>query len=264
MPQKYRVNAAGSIKIVRANAPTVEIPLSLLTHALADFDSVIEKCRTFEVNIFDLLGMRNLSAFIGELYAATVIKESKGLFRKNPHQDGYPDLLLMDEVGIPNWNALAKAGRLRDKDPFSPFPSGGIEVKATCGAVPTPAWFAKKKRIITDKPDIGDQRIEVLKGYDWKAHHRQTNNLLGIVWDFIDRKPAIIGLFYSAELTSDHWGKLIQPKEGGGKTTSVSIMTRAGVATMYSGWVCVIDDKRYLDFFDSHNNGSIFTPTFFT
>jgi len=61
----------------------------------------------FEVDVFALLGMRNLSAFIGELFAAAIILEHSELFRKNPHQDGYPDLVLLDRAGVTEWARLA-------------------------------------------------------------------------------------------------------------------------------------------------------------
>ena len=99
-----------------------------------------------------------------------------------------------------------------------------------------------------------------MKGYDWKAHHRETNALLGLFWDFIDRKPTICGVFYCNTLTPDDWGKIIQPKEDGGRTTSVSIMTRQGVRKMYDNWVLVIDDPRYLDFFNRYNGGDLLKP----
>ncbi|WP_308254988.1 hypothetical protein [Geminocystis sp. GBBB08] len=90
--------------------------------ALKESHLVIEKIvKDIPVDIFAILGMRNLSSFIGELFAINFAQKSGGLFMKNPHQDGYPDLLLMDT------------------------------------------------------------RIKMLKGYDWKAHHRETNNLIGLL-----------------------------------------------------------------------------------
>ena len=154
----------------------------------------------------------------------------------------------MDEVGNKLWQSLSS--RLREKSPFSPFASGGVEIKATCGSVPTPEACAKKGLV---KPDIGDQRISFLRSYDWKAHHQDTNHLLGLFWDFVDRKPKIVAGFYSPNLSKDDWGKIIHPKEGGGRTTSVSIMTREGVKRMCQSWVFVLNDSRYISFFERYN-----------
>lgn len=207
----------------------------------------------FEVDVFALLGMRNLSAFVGEVFASSMILEHPGILEKNPHQDGYPDLLLLDCEGDKAWRGLVN--RLRDKAPFSPFASGGFEVKATCGSVPTPSVCLRRG---CTKPDIGDQRVNVLTGYDWKSHHRETNHLFGIFWDFIDRCPTIVAVFYSAHLSEDDWGAIVKPTAGGGRTTSVSIMTRQGVRKMYDGWVSTINLESYATFFDKHNKGSLF------
>ena len=137
--------------------------------------------------------MRNLSAFVGELFAKSIEKESAGQYLSNPHQDGYPDLLLMDHAGKESYRRIKEEGRLYDKHPFSPFPPGGIEIKSTCGAVPTPAICARRGY---NKPAMGDSRIHCVTGYDWKAHHRETNNLAGLFWDFVDGHPEIVAVFF--------------------------------------------------------------------
>lgn len=231
---------------------TIEVPKKLILDSINHSHEIIDKFKEFDVDVFGILGMRNLSSFLGEILAASVIIHSGGLFKKNPHQDGYPDLLTMDRNGIKIWEKLS--ARLREKQPFSPFENGGIEVKATCGSVPTPAVC--QRRGIT-KPDIGDQRIHVLNSYDWKAHHRDTNNLLGIIWDFIGGVPRIVSVSFSSKLKTEDWGAIVQPRDGGGRTTSVSIMTRAGVKKMYNGTLFVLDDKTYIDFLNRYNSGDL-------
>ncbi len=230
---------------------SVSVDTTIVERAVHRTRTLIKKLSEFEIDVFALLGMRNLSSFVGEVFAAAMIQEAPHLFRKNPHQDGYPDLLLMDEDGSKEWARLSH--QAREKTPFSPFTTGGFEVKATCGSVPTPAACRKKG---FDKPDLGDQRVGLLTGYDWKAHHRETNYLFGISWDFIDRCPTIVAVFYSSQLTENDWGKIIQPKDGGGRTTSVSIMSREGVRKMYDGWLLVLDVGAYAAFFDKRNRGT--------
>ena len=241
---------------IAGNNQLTEIETAHFEQAAVNAHKVIDQISTFEVDIFSILGMRNLSAFIGELYAASLIKVTGDEYRKNPHQDGYPDLILMDEPGKALYAKLERAGQLREKGPFSPFANGGIEVKATCGSVPTPD---RCRRLgLEEKPDIGDQRIGCMIGYDWKAHHRETNNLIGIFWDFIDRLPRIVAVFFSSNLDQSHWGAIVQPREGGGRTTSVSIMSRGGVAKMYEKWIIVTDsDPRYRAFLNRHNRGNL-------
>lgn len=162
--------------------------------------------------------------------------------------------MLLDKIGIDIFNQLKAQGKLQEKAPFSPFANGGIEVKATVGSVPTPKECAGRGTL---KPDMGDTRINVLKGYDWKAHHRETNNLIGLLWDFIDGVPRIVAIFFCSSLSINDWGAIVQPREGGGRTTSVSIMTRAGVKQMYNNWKCVIEDPQYIQFLNRYNNSTL-------
>jgi hypothetical protein len=204
----------------------------VLEFAVQETNRLFEELHSVAPYVFEILGMRNLSAFVGEAFAAEIAKASDGELVPNPHQDGYPDLLLMDESGERLWFSVES--QWRDKAPFSPFKTGGMEVKATCGDVPTET---KLERVGRRKPAIGEQRVDIINGVNWKAHHRDTNNLMGIVWDFIGGLPAIGAVTYSAELTVEDWGNIVKPRDGGGRTTSVSIMNRGGVSKMFSNTV---------------------------
>lgn len=252
---KYLINPNIDTSFYTGSGYIEKIDTSVVERALVDVHKVISKFSDdIPVDVFSILGMRNLSAFIGELFSKSLEKESGGRYISNPHQDGYPDLLLMDEHGLKIYEELKLRAGLRDKLPFSPFINGGIEIKATCGSVPTPAQCAKKG---FEKPHIGDSRIHCITGYDWKAHHRETNNLIGILWDFVDGAPCVIAVFFGNNLIESDWGKIVQPKEGGGRTTSVSVMTRDGIKKMYENWVAVIDDARYIDFLNRYNKGNL-------
>jgi hypothetical protein len=250
---KYQYSDTKGI-VYKHNGEELFIDISKIKEALFLTNEKIKVIDTAVPELFSVLGMRNLSSFVGELFGKSLEGTSKGLLIRNPHQDGYPDLLAMTTSGKKEWENLKD--NLQDKKPFSPFFEGGIEVKATCGSVPTPAVLAKKS---LKRPDIGDTRIGFSMGYDWKAHHRLTNNLLGLVWDFIDGKPTIVAIFYSSDLGEKEWGAIVQPKDGGGRTTSVSIMTRDGILRMYNGWIAVISDKTYIDFFNKFNKSSLMT-----
>lgn len=247
---KYIINAKNNLFFKNRNK-SINFDKRIIIDAISHSHEILHKFVDFDVDVFSILGMRNLSAFIGEIFASSIQKKSEGKFFKNPHQDGYPDLLSMHKEGKDLWEKLKN--RLDEKNPFSPFMEGGIEIKATCGAVPTPQQCSSLGK---KKPNIGDTRIEFLTGYDWKAHHRETNNLVGIVWDFIDREPMIAAVFYSSDLNENDWGKIVKPKSGGGRTTSVSIMNREGVKKMYHGWLSIYDNDKYIDFFDNYNKSN--------
>lgn len=247
----YRINKNMRPVLIKPDGTQVNIDINIFIEALNVYNKKINTFYDTKIDIASILGMRNLSAVIGELFVHSFAEVSNGLFIKNPHQDGYPDLLLMDTEGIQIYKQIEKENLLQEKHRFSPFASGGLEVKATCGSIPSQKECNKKG---VARPDIGVQRIDLMKGYDWKAHHRGTNNLIGITWDFINSIPTITSIQFSSSLSEGLWGKIVQPKEGGGRTTSVSIMTREGVATMLRGWLVVIDDEHYINFFEKYNS----------
>lgn len=220
----------GSVQLPRQ----ASLPIGVLEQATHSVNRVFEALHEVSPHVSGLLGMRNLSAFVGAAFASELQDASDGLLLLNPHQDGYPDLLLMDSVGREALE-MALPGA---KEPFSPFPPGGLEIKATCGDVETPAQLARRG---LTKPAIGDQRVHLIKGLSWKAHHRETNNLLALVWDFVEQIPAIAAVLYSSGLLEDDWGRIVQPRPGGGRTTSVSIMGRSGIGKLCSNTLLVLD-----------------------
>ncbi len=200
----------------------------------------------YGIDFFQILGLRNLSAFVGEVFGREVYRCYKDYFIVNPNQDGYPDLCAMTKNGIHYKEANTDAtGRLKcDKSIWSPYPFGGIEIKATCGNTPP----ASKVR----KPLIGDSRLPILVSAEWKAHHQQTEVLLGIYWDFVDRLPTVLAVFFRNDLdfsegrSNVDWGAIVHPKKGGGRTTSVSIMKKNGVKKMGQGWLVLPNEDLML------------------
>lgn len=202
-----------------------------------------QQTQAFDINIFEIMGMRNLSGIVGEYLVKSLQRFSNGSLHSNLHQDGYPDLLLTNTPSRKKYfeslySVIDGRKYPHDKASFSPYRYGGIEVKATCGSTPPASQ--------TPKPLIGEQRISLINSFDWKAHHRETNNLIGILWDFIDEVPTIVAAFYRNDLVPDDWGNIVQPRDGGGRTTSVSIMTRTGIRKMCAGWITVLDDPLYI------------------
>ena len=236
----YHIPYEEVLTFKRSDGSHGSINVSILFDAIVEFERIIEVFEDVEIPIGDILGLRNLSAFVGEVFNLACSKVSNGYVENNPHQDGYPDLLIMDDVGKSIWDSLKN--RRKEKEPFSPFKAGGIEVKATCGDLRSAKWITKQG---LEKPAIGEQRKEYVTGYNWKAHHRETNNLVGLIWDFIDNKPTIVALNYCNYLTEKDWGKTVTPKADGGRTTSVSIMNKDGVSKMYSGIILSLNDCDY-------------------
>ena len=157
---------------------------------------------------------------------------------RNPNQDGHPDLMALTPEGRRYIDERTADGQLdRAKRHWSPYPFGGVEVKATCGNTPSSREVPK--------PKIGEARIGILQSAEWKAHHRETNNLLGLFWDFLDGLPTILAAFFRNDLIRSDWGEVVRPGAGS-RTTSVSIMSRAGVLKMGAGWVVLPRRGRLL------------------
>ena len=186
-------------------------------------------CLANNVDVFRFLGLRNLSAFVGEILKSELYNQYQSELMLNPHQDGYPDLMALTPQGLNYLEERRRAGQMTVKEFWSPYPYGGLEVKATCGSTPP----ARKQA----KPDIGESRWHSLTGADWKAHHQETNFLLSIYWDFVDGLPTVLAAFFRNDLNQNDWNETVNPKAGGGRTTSVCVMTRPGVLKMGQGWV---------------------------
>lgn len=239
----YIINPEAGIKYEGTEILTTQQVVDAMNFANDALLKLNETTQEFDINIFETLGMRNLSGMVGEYFAKSITKLSDGKLQSNLHQDGYPDLILTDTVEKSQYFSTLFTVRNGKKYPiskeaFSPYRYGGIEIKATCGSTPP----ASK----TPKPLVGEQRASLINSFDWKAHHRTTNHLLAILWDFIDGNPTIVASFYQDNLNIEDWGKIIQPHDGGGRTTSVSIMQKSGIKKMCDGWVAVLDDPLYI------------------
>lgn len=244
MKREYIKNKNVNIEYEGSLLLTAQDVVTAMNNANIALKELSDTTKKFDINIFEALGMRNLSGMIGEYFARSIVKVANGKLESNLHQDGYPDLLLVDTPTKQSYlHSLytEKDGKRYpiDKEHFSPFKYGGIEIKATCGSTPPASKIAK--------PLIGEQRVGLINSFDWKAHHRTTNHLLAVLWDFIDELPTYVAAFYQENLTIEDWGKIVQPKDGGGRTTSVSIMKSQGVKKMCKNWVAILDDEDYIE-----------------
>lgn len=241
---KYVVNNTRAIAYKGIDVLTTQEVVDAINYANNALLKLNEVTQEFDINIFETLGMRNLSGMVGEYFARSIMRLSNGKLQSNLHQDGYPDLLLTDTQEKKDYFKTLYTIENGKKYPiskevFSPYKYGGIEIKATCGSTP-PAN-------LVPKPLVGEQRVALVNSFDWKAHHRTTNHLLAILWDFIDGNPTIVACFFQDNLEIEDWGHIIQPHEGGGRTTSVSIMQKSGIKKMCDGWVAVLDDPQYIE-----------------
>ncbi len=204
----------------------------LLSAVLAANESLLALdrfSRHLKVPIDTLLGLRNLSSLVSSVMVASVSEAFDSELLINPHQDGYPDLLPKTPDLLAYVRKLTKEGRQADKAAWTAPGFGGVEVKATLGDTPPSR--------VAPKPRLGERRSQLVRSYNWKAHHTETTRLLACIWDFIDGVPAVLAVFWRNDLAAGDWGPIVSPRKGGGRTTSVSIMPRAGVKKMGRGWM---------------------------
>ena len=176
-----------------------------------------EGLASFPPHIWSSIALKFSGAVIGEFFAAS-IANTCGAFR-NTVEQGYPDVLPKDAEN-------ATEVELRH------YPTG-LELKGTCGNIPTGKLVK-----------AGLSRVNSLSSINWKAHHREVENLLAFVWDFYPLKdsintPCITAAFYCANLCEEDWGAISGLS---GRSTKLSNMAKDGRDKMASGLVCILDD----------------------
>ena len=189
-----------------------------IKHAVEQTNTILSDLPS---NLFKSIDYKTTSAMIGAIFCNTVANLTDSIV--NPIEKGHPDI-------IPASAADASEERLRN------YPEG-LEIKCTVGNITTGANLR-----------AGETRIDSLTGITWQAHHREVEELLGIVWDFVDdghsfNHPAITGAFYSSDLSKDDWGAISGTT---GRNTKVTGMSKSGKEKMGSGWVTLIDDPKYM------------------
>lgn len=209
----YKNNAAFNINVgFSVTHDNIKDAVEQTNAILADLPSTL----------FRSIDYKTTSAMIGAVFCDTVASLTDGIV--NPIEKGHPDI-------IPASGADASEEELRK------YPEG-LEIKCTVGNITTGANLR-----------AGETRINHLTGITWQAHHREVEELLGLIWDFVDdghsfNYPAITGAFYSDELVEDDWGAISGTT---GRNTKVTGMKTSGKEKMGNGWVAVIDNEQYLE-----------------
>ena len=187
----------------------------------------------FAFNLFDALDFRMLSGMVGELFIRQVAHNTVD-YRENPNIDGYPDLCATLSA---NQVKDFEVWRTRDLRQFIKYPHGGFEIKNTFGVKPTHQSLLP-----------GQQRIYKINAKpDWKAHHRETNNLIAIQSDFIDQIPQIVAIYFSNNLHESDWSVKRNPKPGSAMT-SFTVIEHSGWSKLKKNCICVRHETAYKQF----------------
>ena len=90
MEYNYIMNSQHSVKINDELILSNDELLRAINFCNKALQSLDEQTRQFDINIFEVLGMRNLSGMVGEYFAKSVQRFSNNGLQSNLHQDGYP------------------------------------------------------------------------------------------------------------------------------------------------------------------------------
>jgi len=213
----YKINNSFSIHVgFTVNATHINQAILQTNKLLADLPSTL----------FKSIDYKTTSAMIGAMFCDTLASLTGSIV--NPIEKGHPDIVPPNASG-------ATEEQLRK------YPEG-LEIKCTVGNIEQGANLR-----------AGETRINKLTGVTWQAHHREVQELLGMVWDFVNdghtfNYPAITGAFYADTLAEDDWGSISGTT---GRNTKVSGMKASGKHKMGTGWVSLIDDSTYLERYKS-------------
>jgi hypothetical protein len=207
-----------------------------------------------DIEIFHILGQRNISGFIGEVFSKFLEKEIVDL-KSNPHQDGRPDLINLSTIESKYFFSTSFVNENKNnpiKNNFTPYPFGGVEVKCSIGDF-RPMRKEVKSKILqqkygVDNIDIKIPRIDFFNGINYWAHHQDCSSLLGLYYDYYGKSkfnPQIISVFY-AKLEREDWYGLSIGKEGSKKTSNTSLRP-SGKDKIKRGMMSIIDDEYYIE-----------------
>lgn len=177
--------------------------------------------QTLPFSLFQQIDFKATSGIIGSVFISCLSNQVGAI--PNPIEKGHPDI-------------IPKSGKDATEAQLRKYPKG-LEIKCTIGNVQKGSQLR-----------AGDRRIDRLNGITWQAHHREVNDLLGLIWDFAGAKyqdkqyPIITAAFYSDKLTTDDWGTVSGTS---GRNTKVTGMNVSGKKKMVDGWMVIMDDPLY-------------------
>jgi hypothetical protein len=216
------------------------IPSSAVVTAVVDANLYLRdlrlQFRSIGFNVYESLGQRNISGFVGEVFSRVLSRHTPGLV-PNPHPDGRPDLI---DVSSPQAQehlrircyAAGKSGRsVPIKAQLAPFKFGGVEVKATIGDLPQGV----------DPPTVGTPRHRHIRALTYWGHHCDCRNLLGVYYDYFvtrDSAPQIAAVFH-ARLSESDWNAVSLGRAGSKKTSNTSL-NASGRSKLSSGLVALL------------------------
>lgn len=169
-----------------------------------------------------------LSSAMGSLFNDKLIELSNGRLVKNPCHAGHPDILNISQKKYKDYFNF----KLNDEKWEELGGNGGTYIfdgiESKCS-----------------KNDLS-----------WSAHHSENTNLLGITCDIVNSHFQIVAVMFSY-LDENDWTKVkITNRKD---STPVSTLTKSGKEKMRNGWLCVLNEPKYISKynFESKSGGNV-------
>lgn len=177
---------------------------------------------TLPPNLYRSIDFKTTGAMIGAIFCSKLVEQMPDS-AINPIEKGHPDIIPLSAVDS-------------SEEILRNYPIG-LEIKGTIGNLKTGTNLR-----------AGQTRIQDLTGITWQAHHRDVNNLMGIIWDFVNPIgdfyfPTITGVFFSKSLNPDDWGEISGTT---GRNTKVTGMRSSGKHKMGEGLVLIYDNNEHI------------------
>ena len=248
-PIKFPSTATGSELTI-----SCELVVKAMVNANHYLDSLESLFDKLNFEIYETLGQRNLSGFVGEIFARFLANEVDEL-AANPHADGRPDLIdISSEISktylTEHCLVASSNGEIMPvRSNLAPYKYGGIEVKTSIGN-PKSGY---KKQLMADRGlsgfSVGEPRVDYLASITYWGHHTSCSNLVGLYYDYFcpdDRIPQILAAMHSELDPNSDWHAVSIGKKGSKKTSNTSL-TAAGKSKLFNGIIAHIDSDRYIE-----------------
>jgi len=242
----------------KATNKKINIPSQTIIDAVVNTNDYLMKLKPMfkemGFDIFNGLGQRNLSGFVGEIFVRSFSKKNSN-FLFNAHPDGRPDLIDLSSKKSEKhynsncFNTLADGTVNPIRSKFAPYVYGGLEVKSSIGTPISQYKKRLKENLGVPGFEIGMSRIDYLHSITYWGHHTSCENLIGLYYDYYneaDFAPQILAVMHSEIDPSTDWRKVSTGKKESKKTSNTSL-TLQGQDKLYNNVITVINDQIYLD-----------------
>ncbi len=236
----------------------MNISLSMIKSAVRETNTYLSKLSNIfeELNfdLFGILGQRNLSGFIGEVFSHFLSRDTSD-YTLNPHADGRPDLIdISTNAAIAHLQddcyKYIDGKKVPIKELLAPFRYGGAEVKCTIGTHSATSKAEYKHDNGVEDFELGISRIKYIKGLTYWAHHQHSTNMIGLYYDYyrpVSGIPQLLTVFMPMFNRHD-WNKVSVGDKDHKKTSNTSL-NASGKKKLYASCVYMVNDPTYIEKF---------------